>query len=669
MNPVSNLGGAGYVIFWGVTLFAAAIFLFRGYYLLKLLSLGRDADKPQHIVRKTLGALGHFIVQECQFKNIRKKDRAGIGHLFMAWGFLLFVTYYFFFIVIASGFGISEFMEHNAIYSVYAWVMDIAAPFVVIGAAWGIIRRYLFSPSRLKGQRTPEALFILLTVLVHPVTHIGKIATQIAAGAPPAGQGIPTPPLSTAFANLYTGASSLAEWHAFWFWAHWVFVLLVLAIIAYTRYLHVPATLINDALRQPKKGMLGLIDVKDQRTFGVGQVDNFTWKQLLDTYACMTCGYCQDACPASSTGKPLNPRLIIRDIKVNLLTNGPLINLKQKPSLQLIEGDTEGSISEEQLWECTTCWGCMDACPAYIEHVPKIIDMRRHLVQMQSKFPEELLNFFENIEQRSNPWGIAPADRAKWAADINVKPFEAGKTEYLFYTGCFGSFDARAKQVTVAIARVLDTAGVSWGILGRDEKCCGDSMRRLGNELIFDRMARENIKLFADRGITKIITECPHCFTTLKNDYARFGANLEVYHHTELIDRLIKEGKLKLNKADFGTLVFHDSCYLGRHNGIYHEPREAISAVTGKAPAEMERNLRHGFCCGAGGGRMWMEEKIGKRINIERVEEALRKNPQTIATCCPYCLTMFEDGVKDKGVDKTVKVLEVAEIIARALGE
>ncbi|HEX9897528.1 MAG TPA: (Fe-S)-binding protein [Dehalococcoidales bacterium] len=667
MNPISDLGAAGFALFWSLTIFAAGIFIMRGYQLLKLLSLGRESKKQGNVLKQILLAIGHMIVQECQFKNIRKKDRAGIGHLFMVWGFLLFVTYYFFFIVIAFGFGISETMEHNAIYAVYCWVMDIAAPFVFIGALWGIIRRYFFHPKRLEGQRTWEALFILITVLLHPITHVGKIATQIAANSPPAGLGIANPPLSAVLSNLYANPASVEGWHTFWFWSHWGFVLLVLAIIGYTRYLHVPAAIINDIIRPPKKGELSLIDLKDRKTFGTARVDNFTQKQLLDTYACVVCGYCQDACPAANTGKPLNPRLIIRDIKSNLMTNGPLIRHKKEPILSLIGSDKEGSIAEEALWACTTCWACMEVCPVYIEHVPKIIDMRRHLVQMQSKFPEELLNFFENIEQRSNPWGIAPADRAKWASDITVKPFEAGKTEYLFYVGCFGAFDARARQVTLAIARVLDAAGVSWGILGKDEKCCGDSLRRLGNEFIFDRIAKENIKLFQDKGVTKIITECPHCFTTLKNDYAQYGANFEIIHHTELFDRLIKEGKLKLNRTNLGTLVFHDSCYLGRHNGIYQPPRDAIAAATGIAPTEMERNQKRAFCCGAGGGRMWLEEKTGKRINIERVEEALKQNPKTICVSCPYCMTMFEDGLKDKGADKQIQVLEVAEIVARAL--
>jgi Fe-S oxidoreductase len=664
MEPVSGVWG--YVLFWGLTALAAGIFFQRFIQITKLISLGREGEKPARTMKKILGAIGHFIAQTCQFKNIRKKDRAGIGHLFMMWGFLFFVTYYFFFIIIASGFGVPQ-MENSSVYVIYCWIMDFVAPFVLIGALWGLIRRFFFHPTRLEGQRTWESLIILITVLLHPITHIGKIATQIAAGVAPAGQGMPNPPISAAVAHLFAN-TNIPAWHTFWFWAHWAFVLVVLAIIAYTRYFHMFAAVINDIMLPERKGKLALIDLKDQKTFGVGRVDNFTQRQLMDTYACVVCGYCQDACPANYTKKPLNPRLIVRDVKSNLMTNGPLLLDQKEPSLALIGGGKEGSIAEDALWSCTTCYACMEVCPVYIEHVPKIIEMRRHLVQIESKFPPELLNLFENMEQRSNPWGIAPSDRAKWAADLNVKPFEAGKTEYLFYVGCFGSFDARAKQVTVAITKILDAAGVTWGILGKDEKCCGDSLRRLGNEYVFDRMARENIKQYQDKGVTKIITECPHCFTVLKNEYPQYGAKFEVIHHTELINQLINEGKLKLNgSVDVGKMVIHDSCYLGRHNGIYEAPRAVVKAATGKAPEEMERNHKRGFCCGAGGGRMWLEESLGSRINIERTEEALKNDPKTVCVACPYCMTMFADGLKDKGVDNKVQVLDVAEIVAKGL--
>jgi Fe-S oxidoreductase len=274
------------------------------------------------------------------------------------------------------------------------------------------------------------------------------------------------------------------------------------------------------------------------------------------------------------------------------------------------------------------------------------------------------------MEQRSNPWGIAPTERTKWAADIEVKPFEAGKTEYLFFVGCAGALDARNRSTTISLAKILDKAGISWGTLGRDELCCGDSLRRLGNEYVFDQMAKANVKMFAEKGVTKIITQCPHCFSTLKNDYQQYGVKLEVVHHTKLINSLIKEGRLKLNTtADLGKVVYHDSCYLGRYNGVYDEPRSVIASAIGIAPCEMERNRDKGFCCGAGGGRMWMEEQEGSLIYVARTEEALSKEPDTICVACPYCMTMFDDGLKNKEMADKVRVLDIAEIVAKALPE
>jgi Fe-S oxidoreductase len=309
----------------------------------------------------------------------------------------------------------------------------------------------------------------------------------------------------------------------------------------------------------------------------------------------------------------------------------------------------------------------MEVCPVFIEQMPKILQMRRKLVEEDAKFPEEVITFFENMEQRGNPWGIAPSERTKWCAHIEAKPFSE-ETEYLFFVGCAGAFDSRNKQVTLALAAILDAAGVSWGILGKDEMCCGDSLRRLGNEYAFDRMVRHNVEMFQQRGVVKVITQCPHCFSTLKNDYREFGIELQVVHHTELIQQLIADGRLPISASSaLGRVVFHDSCYLGRHNGIYDAPREVLQAATGVAPTEMARHHANSFCCGAGGGRMWMEEHLGTRINITRVHEALDEQPDTVCVSCPYCLTMFEDGLKDVDADTPVRVKDLAEIVAAAL--
>ncbi len=669
MNPVSHLGVIGYVLFWGLTGLAAGIFGRRLYQLFRYLFLGRKEEKFGQLLRRTITAIVHLIWQQCQFKNLSKQDRAGMGHMFMVWGFLLFVIYYFFFIIIGSGFGVSDAMEHSPVYAVYTWIMDIAAPFIMLGALWGIVRRYLIRPLRLEGYQTFEAMLILFTVLIHPITHLGKIATQIAAGHPPAGLGFPTPPLSTIFSQIYTAGASLEIWHSVWFWSHWGFVLFVMVIIGYTRYLHIIAAILNDLLSTPPpRGIPRRINLEEEATFGVNRIDGFTRKQLLDLYACVEPGHCQEVCPAHITGKPLNPRSVIKDLKLNLLTNGPRLLKNKEPLLPLIAENREGSVSEEVVWECTTCGACMEVCPVKIEHVRHIIDMRRNLVQLQAKFPDELRNLFENIEQRSNPWGIAPSERVKWASDIAAKSFSATETEFLLYVGCAGAFDARNRRTTLAVVDILKAAGVSWGILGKDELCCGDSLRRLGNEYIFDRIAQKNVELFAQKGVKKIITQCPHCYSTFKHDYRQYGVQWEVHHHTEFIYQLLQDGKLKMDQVTgLGKLVFHDSCYLGRYNQIYEAPRRVIAAVTGHMPMELDRNHGRSFCCGGGGGRMWLEERVGQLINVARVEEALKKDPETICVCCPYCMTMFEDGLKDKNLEGKIQVFDLAEVTARAL--
>jgi len=450
-------------------------------------------------------------------------------------------------------------------------------------------------------------------------------------------------------------------------WLHAATLLLFMNYLPRSKHMHILTAIPNCYLQElDQPSLLPREQFAKGVSLGAGQVTDLTWKDLLDSLTCAECGRCEQVCPAATTGKSLSPRRLIHDIKENLLAHSSQLKagVRQLPGLV---GDADNQISTAAVWDCTTCGACMAICPVFIEQMPKLIKLRRHLVQMKAAFPEELLNLFENMEGRSNPWGIAPSERTKWSTGLDLKPFEAGKTEYLFYVGCAGSFDSRQKQVSQALTRVLDAAGVSWGVLGKDEPCCGDSLRRLGNEFVFDRMAQDNARLFRERGVTKIITSCPHCFTTLKNDYLQFGAELEVLHHSELIDRLIAQGRLKLEGgATPGKVTLHDSCYLGRHNGIYQQPRNVVKAAAGSAPVEMVRSRDESFCCGAGGGRMWMEEHDGSRINLNRIEEALKTGAETLCVVCPYCMTMFEDGLKDKQVE-TTKVVDIAELVAAKL--
>lgn len=364
-------------------------------------------------------------------------------------------------------------------------------------------------------------------------------------------------------------------------WVHAMVLLVFMNLLPRSKHMHILTAIPNCYFRsldkpnvQPRETF-----VKGER-FGVSEVEQFSWKDLLDGLTCTECGRCQDLCPAHNTGKPLNPRRVVHDVKVSLLANGTAFKSGHKPNLPLIGTAGEGTISEDALWACTTCGACLAVCPVLIEHMPKIIKLRRHLVQEQARFPEELRNLFENMEQHSNPWGIAPSERSKWSSQLGERPFAAGQTEYLFFVGCAGAFDNRNKQVSVALASLLDVAGISLGMFGKEELCCGDSLRRLGNEYVFDQMSRQNVARFQDKGVRKIVTQCPHCFSTLNNDYRQYGLEVEALHHSQLLAQLLEQGKLNPPKAaPMGKLLFHDSCYLGRHNDTYQLPRQVIQAA------------------------------------------------------------------------------------------
>ncbi|MFC1986946.1 heterodisulfide reductase-related iron-sulfur binding cluster [Chloroflexota bacterium] len=653
-------------IFVGIFVIAVVLFVWSCFQRFRLVTLGKPENRFQHVAKRIWNVILYPLLQRC---SITRRYRFGLNHAILFWCFMV--------LLIAN----TEFLLHGLFpdyislsklpagtYFTLVFIFDVVSIMALIAVVSAVIRRLAFPPKYI-AARSPDAFIILTLIAILMIAFFGLHGSEIAQGSEEAARYMP---ISSFVASTFmsgASASSLPGWAGSFWWIHAVVLLGFLNYLPYSKHMHILAAIPNCFFRsletvttQPRE------EFKKGAVFGTGQVNQFRWKDLLDSYACTECGRCSDSCPATFMGKVLNPRLVIHDIKVNMIKNGPLILKNEKTVQPLIGNSEEGTVSVDSIWACTTCGACMEVCPVFIEHVPKLVGMRRNLVEMKSKFPAELLAFFENMEQRSNPWGIAPSDRAKWAAEIETKPFEAGKTEFLFYVGCAGAFDARERHVALAVAKILDTAGISWGILGRDEKCCGDSLRRLGNEFVFDRMAKENIKMFQEKGINKIITLCPHCYSTFKHDYRQYDMELEVIHHTELINKLIKENKLKLNGAvDLGNVVFHDSCYLGRYNGIYQAPREAIAAVTGQAPTEVKRNYDRSFCCGAGGGRMWMEESIGKRISLERVQQTLKENPKTICVCCPYCMTMFEDGLKDEKADARVQVLDLAEIVAEAL--
>jgi Fe-S oxidoreductase/nitrate reductase gamma subunit len=642
---------------------AIALFAYSCYRRFRLIALGKPENRFDNIGRRVWNMLFYAFAQ----RRVISK-RFGLNHFVLFWCFLI--------LLIAN----TEFLLHglapdhislsllpSGAYYTLAYIFDVVSILALLAVCIAFIRRLAFPPPNIEA-RSRDALIILGLVGLLMIAFLGLHACEIAQGIEVAAGYMP---ISNAASAIFSGASAgtLSWLTDFFWWVHAIVLLAFLNYLPYSKHMHILTAIPNCFLKsldkvntQPRE------EFKRGASFGVGQVDQFGWKGLFDSYSCTECGRCSDICPATYTGKPLNPRLVIHDIKVNLLKNGPSLADNKEAIVPLIGNSEEGTVEEEVLWECTTCGACMEVCPVFIEHVPRIVDMRRNLVEVKAKFPHELLNFFENMEARSNPWGIAPEKRTAWASDITVKPFDPQETEYLFFVGCAGAFDARNRKVTLAVAKILDAAGISWGTLGKDELCCGDSLRRLGNEFVFDRIARENIEMFAEKGVKKIIAQCPHCYSTLKNDYRQYGAELEVVHHTELIAGLIEEGRLKLNTTgEMGKTVIHDSCYLGRYNSIYEAPRRALTSATGRAPAEMEHHHERSLCCGAGGGRMWMEETIGKRIYVARTEEALKGEAKTICTCCPYCMTMFEDGLKDKDVENDVRVLDLAEIVAEAI--
>ena len=661
-------------IFAIVFLFATGFFLRNIYRLFAMLCLGRWENRFDLLWSRFKGMMLYAFVQ---LRVVSEKF--GINHFVLFWGFMVLLLINVQFIVAGMFPRFSfEFLGHIP-YGILLFTADIMSLAVFLSVIVAVIRRIFFRPPHI--EATFEAFFILSLVALLMVAYFGLHSAEIQLGVDTMKAWVP---ISSALAGLFSGVNndtihllSRCLW-----WTHATVLLFFLNYLPYSKHLHILTAIPNCFFRSFSfVNTLPRMTFRKGLTFGISKIVQFSWKDLLDFFSCTECGRCQAACPANNTGKELNPRIVIHQGKMNLFNNGrailssrPADTLSSAPDdsnmvIPLINHQKEESISPEAIWECTTCGACMEECPVFIEHVPKLLWMRRHLVMEKATFPEELINFFENSEQRFNPWGIAPSERTKWAQGLDIKILSDGaKVDYLFFVGCAGAFDSRNRQVAVAVSHILNVANLSWGILGTEEKCCGDSQRRLGNEYVFDQLARSNIEVFKKYNIKKIVTSCPHCFNVLKNDYRQFGADFEVIHHTQLLSDLLKRGNIKLKAKADGKTVIHDSCYLGRYNEIYHEPREILKVASGgKTPLEMKRRENKSFCCGAGGGRMWMEENVGKRIYLERTQEALRTNPSTIAVACPYCMTMFEDGVKDEKAQETVKVKDIAEIISELI--
>jgi Fe-S oxidoreductase len=663
------------LIFAFLFLFAFGFFLRNIYRLFAIVCLGRWENRFDSLRARLKGMLVYAFLQ---LRVVSEKF--GINHFFLFWGFMIlfFANVQFLLSGLFPRFSFAFLGE--TLYGLLFLTADIMSLVVVVCVAISVVRRLFFRPPHI--EPTLDAFFILSLVVFLMAAYFGYHACEIRLGQEEMGVWMPiSHGLSRLLARTEPSAVHLLG-RVSW-WTHALVLLFFLNYLPYSKHLHILTAIPNCFFRSFSfVKTMPRLTFRKGLAFGVSKIVQYSWKDLFDFLSCTECGRCQAACPAHNTNKPLNPKEVVQQGKVNLLLSGKAI-LASRPADTLasapedapmavplitpIDNEKDG-VSVQSIWDCTTCGACMVTCPVFIEHVPKLLSLRRHLVMEKARFPSELIPLFENLEQRFNPWGIAPSERTKWVQELSVPLFsESARFEYLFFVGCAGAFDSRNRQVTAAIVRILNEAKISWGILGNEEKCCGDSLFRLGNEYVFDQLVRNNVELFSRHGIRKIITYCPHCFSTLKNDYRQFGVDLEVIHHSQFIHDLLKQRRITLSAPTGQTAIFHDSCYLGRYNDIYTQPREILEAAFGKAPKEMDRRREKSFCCGAGGGRMWMDESIGKRICVERTQEALKEDPSTIAVACPYCMAMFEVGVKDEKREDKVSIKDVAEIVSESM--
>ena len=671
MSPVSatywNI--SGYVIFW--VLFAIALVLFaqRAYLLFRLLRLGQKEKRSESIGRRIKIMLVEVLPQWCNLKSVTRKDLAGLGHALLFWGFGLFFIGYVIFIGLSGGFGLASVLEGSAFETVYSSILDIAGVLVIIAIVWAAIRHYLLKPSRLKVSA--EAGIILLLIFSLMILHFfiegfGYAAYHIQDSWPPIG---------AAVARFLTGtelseSTLVAAYRSVW-WLHYAIILGFMVYIPRSKHLHILLAPFNVFFKSLEpKGAFKSIDLEKVETFGVAKIQDFTWKDLLDLYTCAECGRCHDNCPAQLSGQPLSPRDVILHLKEHLLEVGPaLLSGKTAEAPANPDKTMIGEIiSQEEIWECTTCRACQEVCPVGIEQMTKIIDMRRNLALEQALVPETGEGALKSIEARGHPWRGTTLSRTDWTEGLDIKILaEDSDIDVLFWVGCTSALEERSVKIAQAMAKILKASGVNFGILGPEESCCGEPARRLGNEYLFQLQAEKNIELLKRYDVKKIVITCPHGYNALKHEYPQFGGKFEVVHHSEFIADLLKQGKLKINRGTGDTVTYHDACYLGRYNDIFEPPRKILSSLPGITLVEMEQNRKRGFCCGGGGGHMWLEEHKGRRINEMRSEQAIETKAQVVATACPFCLQMFEDGIKTKAAEESLKVMDIAELVAESL--
>jgi len=645
------------LVFALVVVAAFAFFLRNVLRLVASLRLGKKENRfsgvPQRIRRVLTIAFGQ--------SKLLREPFAGLLHFLIFWGFVVLLSA----VLESMGEGLFpgfSFSFLGPLYGPLLVLVDLFGALVVVSVVVSIVRRLVDPPARLRvtGHAKWDAVFILTLILVVMLTMFGQNAARIASGVPGDARFI-----AVRLADMIPHESARV-WFFVFFWGHMAAVLGFLNYLPYSKHLHVLTSIPNVYFSSlAPKGALAPINLADETLtkYGATDIGDLSWKQLLNGYTCTECGRCTSVCPANTTGKLLDPRKIMVDLRARTM---------EKAAAAAGGADPEGRqlldnfITEQELWACTTCMACVQECPVMIEHVDTIVDLRRGLVLNESRFPDELKTTFANLERNYTPWGFGHSGRADWAEGMNIpRMADVGSADILFWVGCAGSYDARYRKVTQAFARLLQKAEVNFAILGAEEKCNGDAARRMGNEYLAQSLITENVATLNKYGVKKIVVTCPHCMQSLGKEYRQFGGVYDVVHHTTFIQELLESGKLGVPARAGAMLTFHDPCYLGRYNDVYDPPRDILDSLGTRV--EIKRNRDRSFCCGAGGGRMWMEEKEGKRVNVERTEEALATGAGVIGTGCPFCMTMLTDGVKEQDPSGATAVKDIAELVLEAL--
>jgi len=650
----------------------------------------RGAPENRKTTRKNVKQRLEDMRAGLYMQTLMRDPVAGIMHSMIYFGFLILMA-------VTTTLEIDhqlptglKFLE-GGVYKGYSLVGDAAGVMFIAGLLWAVGRRIgprAMRPYRIRIKSKPEHAVILGTLLTVGITGFGAEAFRIALTGSPDFEkwsfvGYP-------LAQAVDGLGNLSGWHQGWWIAHVISFGLFLIILPTTMLRHMitsPANMYLKDRDRPKGAMKPMANLMETEleSFGASVIEDFTWKQLMDTDSCTMCGRCTDVCPAHATGKSLDPReIVLKTGEVMARSGAPAVSppigvdkeiaVAGQPGNILVEpNNVFDRITSEEIWACTTCKACDENCPVNIEILDKILDMRRYLSLMESDFPTELGNAYRAMENQGNPWGMGQGERADWAQEFEgLEVLDGGDpitAEYLYWVGCAGSFDDKNKKVSQAFSKLMDRAGVSFAILGPSEMCTGDPARRSGNEYIFQMLAMQNIETLNTMGVKKIVTQCPHCFNTLANEYPQLGGHYEVVHHSQLLEVMIDDGRLDVSNATLeDRLVYHDSCYLGRHNDVYLAPRNVVGSIGGIEVVEAGRNGTKGMCCGAGGARMWMEEHVGKQVNVERSQELLATGAKRIATACPFCYVMIDDGVKGEGVeDDEVMVADIAMHLLEAI--